>query len=140
MIDHASKSLEPLLFVLDYFDGPIVGVAEFHGAPHYFEAEFDEVNDCYTNRYTLFELSEDTMKSVFAARAMWRRHMQVRREVPAEVGHEWKTLKSEMDENVSRDRALSRALKSTAQFVRVRHEGIDEDSFVVKWAPITSAL
>jgi hypothetical protein len=132
-----SSPLENLVFVLDYFDGPITGVAFFHGVPHYFDAEFDEVSDSYTQRYRLTALSEETMKTVAAARATWLQKLNAGHRAAAELENGWKALKADMDKMIAHDATLASPLLVTAHFVRLRETGTDEESFAVAWTPVS---
>ena len=42
--------------VLDYYDGPRKGVADFEGQPHLYECIFDDANDNYSDSFQ-FRLS-----------------------------------------------------------------------------------
>ena len=59
--------------VLDYFDGPIRGVADFQGHAHYFEAVFDEEADEWKDEYLLVGLQHDAFQWVLEDWAIWRR-------------------------------------------------------------------
>lgn len=127
---------ELLVFVLEYFDGPITGVAFFRGVPHYFDAEFDVASDSYTQRYRLTALSEKTMRTVFAARAAWRQELNADNRVAAELRNDWIALKADMDKMIDRDVSLASPLLVVAHFIRLREAGTDEDSFEVAWTQV----
>jgi len=44
--------------VMDYYDGPRKGVANFRGQPHFYDCIFDERNDEYSDLYHLTPLSQ----------------------------------------------------------------------------------
>lgn len=127
---------ETLFFVLDYFDGPIAGVASFHGVPHYFDALFDEVSDSYTRNYHLTLLSEETLRAVLAARESWRQQRRADHKPTAVELENDSKLSDEMEKMIARDCTLSSPLLVRGDFVRLRETGTDEESFAVTWTPV----
>jgi hypothetical protein len=54
--------------VNDYHDGPLRGVANFHGVPHFYERVFDDRTDQYSESYLLVPLDDAVLA---AARENW---------------------------------------------------------------------
>ena len=57
----------------DYYDGPRLGVAELHGIPHIYEAEFDHSSDEYGDTYFLSPIEPDLLALVLEDWAIWLR-------------------------------------------------------------------
>lgn len=51
---------EEVYFVIDYWDGPREGVADYCGTPHYFRGVFDEKRDVWSDVFILSPLDQDT--------------------------------------------------------------------------------
>src|SRR2546421_11425063 len=90
-----------LYVVLDYFDGPIEGVADFQGKPHYFVAEFDEERDSHTTRYQLSPLSAETIRSVLATHRAWIEKQHARRSI--DIDNAWRQLQQHRDRLIEHD-------------------------------------
>jgi hypothetical protein len=129
-------SFETLFFVLDYFDGPIAGVASFQGLPHYFAALFDKVSDSYADNYHLTILSNETLRSVRAARECWRQRRRAGHKPTAVELEKDSKPSDEMEKMIARDCTLSSPLLVRGDFVRLRETGTDEESFAVTWTPL----
>jgi hypothetical protein len=48
--------------VWDYYDGVRTGIADLDGTPHYFECEFDQGADEYSNNFKLYPVERDFMQ------------------------------------------------------------------------------
>jgi hypothetical protein len=59
----AEQGYEAVFTIDDYRDGPRSGVANFHGAPHFYECIFDEQADDYSNSYLLIPLSQEAFQA-----------------------------------------------------------------------------
>ena len=66
-------SFEPVHTVLDYYDGPLNGVADFQGAPHFYRALFSETDDEWDDRFELSPLAQDTFALALEDWAIWKR-------------------------------------------------------------------
>lgn len=64
---------EPVIAIHSYFDGPRSGVALCRGKPHFFESEFSESDDDYTDRFFLMEVEPDLMPLIEEAWEIWLR-------------------------------------------------------------------
>jgi hypothetical protein len=53
---------EEVFRVVDYYDGPRKGVANFRGKPHFYDCIFDEARDEYSDLYHLTPLSQYIFK------------------------------------------------------------------------------
>lgn len=62
---------EPVHTVTDYYDKPIRGVADFHGRPHVYEAEWSDDAGEYTSTFRLKPLPHDALHLVLEAWHIW---------------------------------------------------------------------
>lgn len=58
--------------VIDYYDGPRAGIADFHGSPHYFECLFDDSKG-YLDIFRLSPVDNESFKHALEDWAIWRR-------------------------------------------------------------------
>ena len=74
-----------ILTVHDYWDGPRLGGAEWNGAPHIYEAEFDHSADEYGDTYFLSPIEPTLLALVLEDWKIWLRWEAAREqdEVPA---------------------------------------------------------
>ena len=64
---------EEVFTVMDYYDGPRKGVANFRGLPHLYECIFDEVKDDYSDLYRLTPISQRIFELAKEDWAIWER-------------------------------------------------------------------
>ena len=64
---------EEVYFVIDYWDGPREGVADYCGTPHYFRAVFDEKRDEWSDVFILSPLDQDTYHLLMERNQIWQR-------------------------------------------------------------------
>jgi hypothetical protein len=64
---------EEVHLVLDYWDGPRKGVADYCGTLHYFRALFDEERDEWSDVFILSPLDLDTYNLVIEQHQIWQR-------------------------------------------------------------------
>lgn len=57
--------------VYDYWDGCLLGVAEYDGYPHIYERIFDQEQDDYTDWYFLTPIPDDLCKTVMTDWSKW---------------------------------------------------------------------
>ncbi len=50
----------PISGVLDYYDGPRKGIADFEGQPHLYECLFNDAKDNYSDSFLLKPLDEES--------------------------------------------------------------------------------
>jgi hypothetical protein len=62
-----------VLTINDYYDGPRLGIAEFGGVPHIYEAEFDHSSDEYGDTYFLSPIGEELLTLVLEDWDIWCR-------------------------------------------------------------------
>lgn len=62
--------------VLNYWDGPREGVADYCGTPHYFRAVFDENRDEWSDVFILSPLDLETFRLVMERHQIWQRWQQ----------------------------------------------------------------
>ena len=62
-----------VLTVNDYYDGPRLGVAEYLGAPHIYESEFDHSADEYPETYFLSPIEPALLALVLEDWDIWLR-------------------------------------------------------------------
>ena len=84
MTSSESLAFEPILVVLEFWDRPRSGIAEFRGVPHFFECEFDTVADEFSDIHTLRPVDQETISLAYEkdriTKAWWAAHR--RGEVP----------------------------------------------------------
>ena len=72
-----SEDLEPgneiVFTVTDYYDGPLNGIANFLGKPHFYERIFDSTRDDYSDMYRLTPIDDRTFQLAMEAWEIWRR-------------------------------------------------------------------
>jgi hypothetical protein len=61
--------LDKVFAIFDYQDGPRSGIANFHGAPYFFDCIFDEKRDRYSDVFLLIPLEPQVFE---AAMENWR--------------------------------------------------------------------
>jgi len=64
---------EEVFTVVDYYDGPRKGIANFRGQPHFYDCIFDKTKDEYSDLYHLTPLSPDIFKLAKESWAIWKR-------------------------------------------------------------------
>jgi hypothetical protein len=62
-----------ILTVHDYYDGPRLGIAEWNGVPHIYEAEFDHNADEYGDTYLLSPIDPALLAFVLEDWEIWLR-------------------------------------------------------------------
>jgi len=74
-LEEQSKLLDSqeVHFVIDYWDGPREGVADYRGSPHYFRAVFDEKRDEWSDVFILTPLDQDTYRLLMESKQIWQR-------------------------------------------------------------------
>ncbi len=65
--------LEAVHTVTERYDGPIRGIADFRGQPHYYERQFDVEKDEWSDRYWLTPLDAETFALAMEAWDIWQR-------------------------------------------------------------------
>ena len=66
-------NMDQIYTVDEYYDGPVCGVADLNGEPHYYECIFDDRNDEYSKNYRLSPISKSTFLLVQEQWAIWLR-------------------------------------------------------------------
>jgi hypothetical protein len=64
---------EEVHLIIDYWDGPREGVADYCGTPHYFRALFDEKRDEWSDVFILSPLDLDTYRLLIESNGIWQR-------------------------------------------------------------------
>ena len=64
---------EPVYLVLNYYDDVRSGIADYHGAPHYFAERFDEARDDYTGVFSLYPVEQSIVEVANEANAIEQR-------------------------------------------------------------------
>jgi len=77
---------ERVYTVEDYYDGPVSGVADFAGRPHFYQRLFDEAEEEYGSEFDLTPISPTLLALVLEKWAIWRRWELrfARKEVPSD--------------------------------------------------------
>jgi hypothetical protein len=64
---------ERVFTVTDYYDGPVQGIANYQGEPHFYESIFDEANDEYSKLFRLTPLDAETFHLAMEDWNIWKR-------------------------------------------------------------------
>jgi len=67
------SEFETIYTVDDYWDGPLEGVADYLGKPHYYKCVFDEEREVWTHDFILTPIDSETLDLVLEAWAIWLR-------------------------------------------------------------------
>jgi hypothetical protein len=59
--------------IMDYYDGPRSGIADYEGSPHFYYCIFDEHKDDYTDVFSLTPIDPETFKLAMEDWEIWRR-------------------------------------------------------------------
>jgi hypothetical protein len=59
--------------IADWYDGPRLGIAEYRGVPHIYEAEFDHNSDDYGDTYYVSPVSPDLLDLIMEDWQIWIR-------------------------------------------------------------------
>ncbi|HET9839867.1 MAG TPA: hypothetical protein VFR84_16690 [Candidatus Angelobacter sp.] len=65
--------LETVFTVIDYYDGPRKGIANYQGTPSYYECIFDDVAGDYSDLYYLTPIDQHTFEVAMEDWEIWRR-------------------------------------------------------------------
>jgi hypothetical protein len=52
----STENWDRVYTVNEYYDGPKLGVADYHGKPHIYQKQFSEEDDEYTDRFLLTDI------------------------------------------------------------------------------------
>jgi len=69
----SGEEIEAVHTVTERYDGPVRGIANFRGQPHYYERQFDVDTDEWSDRYWLMPLDDETFALAMEAWEIWRR-------------------------------------------------------------------
>jgi hypothetical protein len=67
------STFETVFSVTDYWDGPLTGIANYRGNPHYNERIFDETTDKYSEKFRLTPVDSQTLQLAMEAWEIWKR-------------------------------------------------------------------
>jgi hypothetical protein len=59
--------------VIDYYDGPRKGIANYQGFPHFYECVFDATQDDYSDLYQLTPIDEQVFQLALEDWGIWKR-------------------------------------------------------------------
>jgi hypothetical protein len=71
--DELEIGYERVFTVTDYYDGPRQGIANFNGAPHFYDCIFSDQEDGYSNSYRLSPISIQIFDLAMEDWAIWER-------------------------------------------------------------------
>ena len=66
-------SFEKVHTMTDYYDGPRRGIADFNGRPHFYDSEWDDLDDDYAFTFKLTPVPPEVFALALEAWAIWRR-------------------------------------------------------------------
>ena len=73
----SSETLKPkqemVHTVMDYYDGPRSGIANYEGTPHFYECIFDEQKGNYTDEFRLTPIDPETFRLALEDWEIWKR-------------------------------------------------------------------
>lgn len=136
--------LDKVHTILDFYDRPRIGVADFQGIPHTYEALWDPKADDYSNYWHLKAISPATFGLVMEDWKILRRWKQAyhARETPI-------STHPALPEDQTRDKELAILLKDflefdlqqsiivTAKFKRINHQNPGMKDYIVEWITVT---
>ena len=123
-----------LLFVIDFWDVPIEGIATRDGCVIYFRALFDREADEYSGTYELVPLDDDT--AAVAARASEQSRRFKERRTDSSLAAEHEIRMAELDSAIAREMQSRSVLLANARFVRRSTSKFAEDAFTVTWSDV----
>jgi hypothetical protein len=139
-------ALDKVYTVTDYYDGPRAGVAEFRGQPHYYECQFDETSDNWSDTFLLRPIDSETFKLALEDWDIWER-WNVAREAeevdldtsPAlpEERERHNQIAEVLKELLKADSKLDIKAKGQFDVVAPKREGQSIASLVVRWTVVT---
>ena len=68
-----AEQFEAVHTITDHYDGPVRGIANFRGTPHYYERQFDDDADEWSDIYWLTPIDDETFVLAMEAWQIWRR-------------------------------------------------------------------
>jgi len=71
--EHLEPGNEIVFTVTDYYDGPLNGISNFRGQPHFYERVFDSAQDDYSDMYRLTPVDEPTFHLAMEDWEIWCR-------------------------------------------------------------------
>jgi hypothetical protein len=66
-------NMDRVLTVNEYYDGPRLGIAEFHGVPQIYEAEYDHSAEEYGDTYFLSPVDSELLALILEDWQIWLR-------------------------------------------------------------------
>jgi hypothetical protein len=70
MID---SGYDKVFTITDYYDGARAGVADFDGQPHYYECQFDELKDDWSDIFLLKPIDSETFRLAMEDWHIWEK-------------------------------------------------------------------
>ena len=71
--DELKLGYEAVFTVTEYYDGPLQGIANYHGSPHFYDCIFDEAQDEYSQLFRITPVDSATFDLAMEAWEIWRR-------------------------------------------------------------------
>jgi hypothetical protein len=130
--------------VLNYWDGPREGVADYRGTPHYFRALFDEKRDEWSDVFLLSPLDLVTYRLLIERNEIWQRWLEAY-ETGATTIDSHPALPQDTNRSKELDEIIERKIKidpSTAIRLKGSFEADDRTKLTSKrtwrvcWLPI----
>lgn len=69
----SSSDFEMVHTITDWYDGARAGIADLAGEPHYYESQFDDLRDNYSDTYLLRPIDEETFRLALEDWDIWSR-------------------------------------------------------------------
>lgn len=103
--------MDRVLTIQDYYDGPRLGIAEWNGVPHIYEAEFDHSGDAYGDTYFLSPVDPHLLELVMEDWDIWLR-WQAARERNEVAAEPWGILAVDVERSAVIKAVIGDRLKS----------------------------
>src|SRR5579872_3463825 len=135
------EPLEPVHVVYDYWDGPRSGVANYQGAPHWFENVFNEANDDYSNEFCLIPLPDQALAIAKKSNEIFLRWSKAFNEGTADISQhpalpherkEYDSLKAKFDTYLETARKHRFKMRGEIQPTG-KSKAFETEAYCVRW-------
>ena len=129
--------------VTDYYDGARAGVADFNGQPHYYECQFDESKNDWSDIFFLKPIDRETFRLALEDWDIWERWNAAREDGTVSLDThpalpEDRKRHDEIAENLKTRLKVDpeKDMKAKAEFevIEPKRKGQSIASLIVKWS------
>lgn len=141
-----ASSYDKVYTVTDYYDGARAGVADFNGQPHYYECQFDESKDDWSDIFLLKPIDSETLNLALEDWDIWARWNAAYENGKASVNtHPALPEDRERHDEISEilksrlkvDPEKDMKVKAEFEVAEPKREGKSIASLIVKWSVIS---